>query len=59
MLFIKKEHPTIGTYYAQPGGAVEPNETLEEALKRECKEELGFEVSVSRFVCIREYIEQP
>ncbi len=33
-------------YYETPGGGVDPNETLEEAIKRECFEELGYEVEI-------------
>lgn len=56
LLSIKKERPNVGIYYALPGGAQEPNETLEQALKRECKEELGVEIIESNLLCIREYI---
>ncbi|WJH37498.1 NUDIX domain-containing protein [Paenibacillus sp. CC-CFT747] len=43
-------------YYALPGGAQEPDETLEQALLRECWEELGIKISSSKLVCVREYI---
>lgn len=56
LLLIKKSRPNIGIYYALPGGAQELRETLEEALIRECMEELGIEISINKFVCIREYI---
>ncbi|MBD3922184.1 NUDIX domain-containing protein [Paenibacillus sp. PR3] len=56
MLFIKEERSEIGTYYALPGGAQEADETLEEALRRECREELGLEIAAGQLVCVREYI---
>jgi len=56
LLTIKKERPGIGIYYALPGGAQEPGETLEQALTRECLEELGIEIIDHQLLCIREYI---
>ena len=38
-----------------PGGKMEMDETPEEALKREIREELSTEISVDEFVCIVEY----
>ena len=38
-----------------PGGKVEPHETLQEALKREIKEELVVEIEVDDFVAKIEY----
>lgn len=38
-----------------PGGKVEPHETLQEALKREIKEELDVEIEVDDFVAKIEY----
>lgn len=40
-----QNHP-IGDYYTFPGGGKEENETLEEGVKREIKEELGINVEV-------------
>jgi 8-oxo-dGTP pyrophosphatase MutT (NUDIX family) len=39
---IKKDE----VYYVFPGGGVEEGEELEEALKRECREELGVEIKI-------------
>ncbi len=36
-------------YFVIPGGGVEKKESHEEALKRECREELGVSISVKRF----------
>ena len=32
-----------------PGGSVEPGETVQEAIRRECREELGVEVEIGPF----------
>ncbi|WP_374019235.1 NUDIX domain-containing protein [Paenibacillus thiaminolyticus] len=56
LLCIKKERPEVGVYYALPGEAHEPNETLEETLRRECEEELGSSVADLRLLCVREYV---
>ncbi|MFA6995007.1 MAG: NUDIX domain-containing protein [Patescibacteria group bacterium] len=39
---VKKD----STYFVFPGGGVEPGEKPEDALKRECREELGVEVGI-------------
>lgn len=36
--------------YFLPGGGVENNETYEECLKRECSEELGYNIEVVQYV---------
>ena len=48
LLLIKRIKKT-GTYWVFPGGGVEAGETLERALQRECKEELGVLVTVGTF----------
>ncbi|HEU5140785.1 MAG TPA: NUDIX hydrolase [Bacillales bacterium] len=42
------------TYWSLPGGAVEIGETLEEAAKRETKEECGFDIEVTGLYSVRE-----
>lgn len=37
-------------YWVTPGGGVEGDETLEEAVKREVREEIGIEIGVGKFV---------
>ncbi len=55
LLTVNTDH-LEGSYYLLPGGGQEKKETLEEAVKRECEEELGVEIEVVRFAAIREYI---
>lgn len=38
-----------------PGGKIEPEETPEEALRREIHEELSTEINVDEFLCMVEY----
>lgn len=39
-----------------PGGGVNFGESIEKTLEREFKEETGLNISVSNFMCIKEYI---
>lgn len=45
-----------GFYYLLPGGGQEKNETFIDAVKRECREEIGAEIEVKNLRFIREYI---
>ena len=54
-LFLMKSHKWRGKYTI-PGGHVELGETLEEALKREIKEETGLSIFNIEFVIMHEFI---
>ena len=43
-------------YYVFPGGGVEPNETPEQAVLREVKEETGLEINPEKFLGVVEMI---
>jgi 8-oxo-dGTP pyrophosphatase MutT (NUDIX family) len=51
VLLLKMSHTGL---YCVPGGGVELAETLEDALKREVREEAGIDVEVERFLFFRE-----
>ncbi|WRP04551.1 NUDIX domain-containing protein [Rossellomorea aquimaris] len=55
-ILLTKNKDKEGFFYLFPGGGQEQGETLHEALKRECIEEIGREVEVGELSHIREYI---
>lgn len=51
ILLVSTRH--TGKYHL-PGGGIEPGERMEEALKREVREETGIEIEVGQFVRFKE-----
>ncbi len=54
-IFLMKSRKWEGKYVV-PGGHIELGETIEEALKREVKEETGLEINSIEFISLQEFI---
>jgi len=50
ILLVRRAIPPFLGYWTLPGGHVEYGETVEEAIKREMREELGIEVKIKRLI---------
>lgn len=56
VLLVKRRNPPAQGLWAIPGGKVRWGETLEQALKREIREETGLEIAIERLVKIVEFL---
>lgn len=54
VLLVRRANPPSRGLWAVPGGRVEPDETLEAAVRREMLEETGLTVHVDRFLGVAE-----
>jgi 8-oxo-dGTP diphosphatase len=55
LLLLRKSPPEAGTWTI-PGGAVEWFETCQDAIRRECLEEVGLTVEVAEFLTVVDHI---
>jgi 8-oxo-dGTP diphosphatase len=58
ILMQQKRSETKGTWYALPGGGQDVQETLTEALQRECSEEIGTRVRIDRLLHVADFYKQ-
>ena len=56
ILLVKRDTVPFKGYWALPGGRMDPGETVEQTIVRECKEETGLDVKIVRVV--GEYVEK-
>lgn len=55
-LLVIAKRDTYGFWYILPGGGQKHGETLEQALIRECWEEIGTQITIGKLLFVREFI---
>lgn len=55
LLLIRKEYEDGSERHVLPGGSQDPGETLNDALQRECREEIGTEVSIRGLLYLADF----
>lgn len=55
ILLLRKEGYPDGERFALPGGGQDPGETLQQALLRECQEEIGTQVLIDDLIHVADY----
>jgi 8-oxo-dGTP pyrophosphatase MutT (NUDIX family) len=55
ILLLRKEYEDLSERFALPGGAQDPGETLQQALNRECEEEIGTPIEIRDLVHVADY----
>ena len=56
VLIARRKRPFMGHHWEFPGGKLEDNETLEECLRREIREELGIDIAVGKLISSRKHV---
>jgi 8-oxo-dGTP diphosphatase len=56
VLIAKRKRAFMGSPWEFPGGKAENNETLQECLKRELREEFDIDVEVGDFLCAQKHV---
>ncbi len=56
ILIARRKKACMGYRWEFPGGKLEENETLEECLKREIREELGIDIAVGSLLSARKHV---
>lgn len=56
LVLVERAHEPYRGWWGLPGGAVELGETVEEALRREVREETGLLVGIGRFLTLKDAI---